>query len=75
MFEKFASICICKYLVGVVGSHEVVGKEKVKDKGIINLPRIAASTNEVGFHAGPAYLKVRYPYGHSWVGWNIDNRI
>ena len=55
MFEKFASICICKYLVGVVGSHEVVGKVKVKGKGIINLPRIAASTNEVGFHAGPAY--------------------
>ena len=50
----------------MVGSHEVVGKVKVKGKGIINLPRIAASTSEIGFHVGPAYLKVRYPYG--WAG-------
>ena len=71
MFEKLASACICKYLVGVVGSHEVVGK--VKGKSNISLLRIAASTNEVGFHVGPAYLKVMYPYGRSWVGWNIDN--
>ena len=54
------------YLVGVVGSHEVVSKVKVKGEGINNLPRIAASTNEVCFHAGPAYLKVAV-YRHTHV--------
>ena len=36
VFEKFASTCICKHLVGVVGSHEIVDKVKLKGKGIVN---------------------------------------
>ena len=35
---------------------------------------MAASTNEVGFHAGSAPANARYPL-YSWVGWSNVSKV